>query len=74
MSQRSLPGDDVSRGIKRLSANLRPARIHLLKQSKGGVVIAGDFNANHDQAIFSTQEHSIPLEMLDTKMDLKDYL
>jgi endonuclease/exonuclease/phosphatase family metal-dependent hydrolase len=35
-----------------------------------GVVIAGDFNANN----FRLKEHSIPLEMLDTRTVLRDYL
>jgi endonuclease/exonuclease/phosphatase family metal-dependent hydrolase len=38
-----------------------------------GVVIGGDFNTNHDQAMFAA-ERSLDSQMLDTRAVLKDYL
>jgi hypothetical protein len=38
------------------------------------VVIGGDFNTNHDQAMFATESTLIPSLMLDTGAVLKDYL
>ena len=37
-----------------------------------GVVIGGDFNTNHDQAMFAAERTLIPSLMLDTRMVLKD--
>jgi endonuclease/exonuclease/phosphatase family metal-dependent hydrolase len=36
------------------------------------VVIGGDFNTNHDQAMFWLKEHSISSQMLDTTVVLKN--